>query len=162
MSKHITKLLAKHHGLNSYFPVNRIKFIHFPATVLCYRITVLSFRIFYSKHIVFQLHKSDRIRIYVKTLQREFPIGGLRRLVDLLVQKRIQSTCKTASKPQPDQDDQYQVRRSDANLRDAHTFRRSFLLFFLRLFYVTWKKRQVCSKKRHCLNITVKFQIVLD
>lgn len=159
MSKHITRLLPKHHGFDSYLPVNRIKFIHFPTTVLCYD----SCRIFHSKRIVFQLYKSDRVRIYVKTLQREFPIGGLRRLVDLLVQKRIQSTCKTASKPQPDQDDQYQVRRSDANLRDAHTFRRSFLLFFLRLFYVTWKKRQVCSKeKKHCLNITVKFQIVLD
>ena len=69
---------------------------------------------------MFQLHKSNRLRIYVETLQGEFFGRCLRQLVDLLPPKRVQGAGEEASEPKPDKDDQYKVRSS---------FLFSFLLF---------------------------------
>ncbi|XP_026300933.1 QRFP-like peptide receptor isoform X5 [Apis mellifera] len=56
-----------------------------------------------------QLHKSNRLRIYVETLQGEFFGRCLRQLVDLLPPKRVQGAGEEASEPKPDKDDQYKV-----------------------------------------------------
>ena len=75
---------------------------------------------------MFQLHKSNRLRIYVETLQGEFFGRCLRQLVDLLPPKRVQGAGEEASEPKPDKDDQYKVRSS---------FLFSFLLFSSLLFF---------------------------
>lgn len=59
---------------------------------------------------MFQLHKSNRLRIYVETLQGEFSGRCLRQLVDLLPPKRVQGAGEEASELKSDKDDQYKVR----------------------------------------------------
>lgn len=59
---------------------------------------------------VFQLHKSNRLWVYVETLQGEFLGRCLRQLVDLLSPERVQGAGEEASEPKPDKDDQYKVR----------------------------------------------------
>nr|XP_012223247.1 PREDICTED: pyroglutamylated RFamide peptide receptor-like isoform X3 [Linepithema humile]XP_012223248.1 PREDICTED: pyroglutamylated RFamide peptide receptor-like isoform X3 [Linepithema humile] len=49
-----------------------------------------------------QLHKPDSLWVYVETLQGELSVGCLRRMVDLLLQKRLPIVCDKAPQPQPD------------------------------------------------------------
>ena len=104
---------------------------------------------------MFQLHKSNRLRIYVETLQGEFFGRCLRQLVDLLPPKRVQGAGEEASEPKPDKDDQYKVRSS---------FLFSFLLFSSR-----WRLEERFEqlllfekKKKGKKYQYVKFQIVME
>ncbi|XP_043785662.1 QRFP-like peptide receptor isoform X3 [Apis laboriosa] len=56
-----------------------------------------------------QLHKSNRLRVYVETLQGEFLGRCLRQLVDLLSPERVQGAGEEASEPKSDKDDQHKV-----------------------------------------------------
>jgi len=60
---------------------------------------------------VLQLYKPDSLRVYVEALQRELPVGCLRRMVDLLPQKRLPSICNEEPESQSDQIHQCEVRR---------------------------------------------------
>ncbi|XP_076751230.1 QRFP-like peptide receptor isoform X5 [Xylocopa sonorina] len=56
-----------------------------------------------------QLHKPDRLRVYVEAFQRELPGRRLRQLLDLLSEKGLQGTSEEAPEPQPDQNDQCKI-----------------------------------------------------
>ena len=110
---------------------------------------------------MFQLHKSNRLRIYVETLQGEFFGRCLRQLVDLLPPKRVQGAGEEASEPKPDKDDQYKVRSS---------FLFSSLLFSSLLpFCFRWRLEERLEqlllfekKKKEKKYQYVKFQIVME